>query len=107
LATVTRSLVAGFLRPDVSLQQTPRTARKADWVDLWGYRENLKPHSKLCGALLALTLQKPQLGIVPVGYAIFKWLAVLREEKRLPAQMISFVVASLAIYIPSFIIFPI
>lgn len=75
-------------------------------LGFWGYRENLSPQNKLGGSLLALTLLKPQLGIVPVGFAVFTWLVFIRNEKKIPAQLISFSVTSLLIYLPSFILCP-
>jgi len=71
-----------------------------------GYRLNLNPQSKLGGIFLALTLLKPQLGIVPVGYAVVQWLGFLREKRKVPGQMVAFAGAALLTYLPSFIIDP-
>jgi len=70
------------------------------------YRRNLDPSSVLGGAFLALTSLKPQLAIVPVGYALYVWIGAYRATKRIPRQLISFLVTVGLIYLPSFLLRP-
>ena len=75
-------------------------------LGFWGYHkeQNLK---KLDGGLwLALTLLKPQLGLVPTLFAIYKWWQQWKEDRRIPRHAIGFLVGVVIIFLPSFILDP-
>jgi hypothetical protein len=72
-------------------------------LGLWGFRRNV--HG-LGGAWLALTLFKPQLALVPVGYAVVTWFLTARRTRTLPRGALQFLAAALLIYLPTFIIMP-
>jgi hypothetical protein len=75
-------------------------------LGFWGYRENLDETKKAGGVWLALTLLKPQLGLVPLAYALWRWLGYYKRNRKIPAQFLAFVVSISVIYIPSLILNP-
>lgn len=75
-------------------------------LGLWGYRKFIRPQQAAGGALLALTLLKPQLGLFPILWAAWQWLQALRTEKRIPRQAWAFAAAAAALYLPAFILQP-
>ena len=70
------------------------------------YRRKLDPSSTLGGVFLALTALKPQLAIVPVGYALVVWIRAFRETRQVPRQSLSFLLTVGLIYLPAFILRP-
>lgn len=75
-------------------------------IGFFGYRLNLDPSSYIGGLFLALTCLKPQLAIVPIGYAAYNWIKHTRENRQIPKQLISFVGLVALMYIPSFLLRP-
>lgn len=75
-------------------------------LGFFGYRWNLDPSSYLGGFFLALTSLKPQLAIVPIGYAIYVWIGYFRSKREVPRQFLSFITTVGLLYIPSFAIRP-
>lgn len=75
-------------------------------LGFWGYRKNMDESNKIGGVWLALTLLKPQLGLVPVAYASWRWLQYFREHRRLPDQLFTFAGSLALLYVPSFIFNP-
>ena len=72
-------------------------------LGLWGFRKNAYGQS---GVWLALTLFKPQLALVPLGYAVITWLSAMRRTKAIPKPLIQFLAASAVIYLPAFALMP-
>ena len=75
-------------------------------LGFYGYRKNLDPTTYAGGIFLALTCLKPQLGIVPAGYAVYQWILYLKKNQRIPAQAVSFAGSLGLIFLPSFLIRP-
>lgn len=75
-------------------------------LGFFGYRWNLDPSRYAGGFFLALTCLKPQLGIVPVAYAAYRWLEHYRVNSEIPRQAIAFFGLSGLIYLPAFLLRP-
>jgi hypothetical protein len=75
-------------------------------LGFWGYRKNLDLQVGRGGFYLALTLLKPQLGIVPLVFAAFQWIKYILEKRKLPRQFIFFSFTIALIYLPSLVIQP-
>lgn len=75
-------------------------------LGFFGYRLNLDPSSYLGGLFLALTCLKPQLAVVPVAYAAYRWFTYLVQNRRIPRQFVSFAGLVALIYLPSFLLRP-
>ncbi len=75
-------------------------------LGFFGYRTNLDPSSYLGGVYLSLTCLKPQLAIVPVGFAAWTWFRSFRSDGRIPRQFLGFAVALAVLYLPAFILRP-
>jgi hypothetical protein len=75
-------------------------------LGLWGYRKNLPPSSIVGGIFLGLTLLKPQLGIVPLAFAMAYWLKDFRALKRLPRQAWACLITVALLYLPGFLLVP-
>lgn len=73
-------------------------------LGLWGYRKNQM--SKWSGIWLSLLLLKPQLAIAPLGWATYRWTKQFRSEKKIPDQLIIFLLSTLIIFLPWFIYNP-
>lgn len=58
------------------------------------------------GSLLALSLLKPQLALIPLAYAGASWLNAWRGSRRLPAPLVAFAVTALGLAAPAFIVYP-
>jgi hypothetical protein len=58
------------------------------------------------GIWLALTLLKPQLGLVPLAYAAVQWWQTLRRNKRIPRQAWAWLASMAVLYLPGFLILP-
>ncbi|MBN1372012.1 MAG: DUF2029 domain-containing protein [Anaerolineaceae bacterium] len=71
-----------------------------------GFKKNLSEDHWRGGAWLALTLLKPQLGLVPVLFATYLWWKSWKSNRRIPRQLLGWAVATALLYIPSFIIRP-
>ncbi len=75
-------------------------------LGFWGYRRNLDETRLAGGAWLALTLLKPQLGMIPIGFALHRWIQWASAHRRLPRQFWGFAGTAAAIYLPSLIMRP-
>lgn len=75
-------------------------------LGLWGYRLNLDIQRASGGVFLALTCLKPQLALVPVGYALYTWIAHWRKTRRIPKQCLAFVATICLMYLPSLLLWP-
>jgi len=73
---------------------------------LWGYRKYQQAHQKTGGVFLGLSLIKPQLGVLPLIWAVGQWWQFWKREKKLPSQMIAFLVTTALIYLPGFFLIP-
>jgi hypothetical protein len=72
----------------------------------WGYRRHADSQAWQGGMWLALTLLKPQLGLVPIGWAIIQWWRFFHRTKLVPRQAWSCVATTAIIYLPGFILMP-
>jgi len=72
-------------------------------LGLWGFITNARGAA---GAWLALTLIKPQLGIVPVTYALVDWLSTMRKTRSLPKPLFPFFLTTMILFVPSFFLMP-
>lgn len=72
----------------------------------WGYRRYADSQDWRGGVWLALTLLKPQLGLIPVGWAITQWWKFFSRTKNMPSQAWSWVAATMVMYLPGFILIP-
>jgi hypothetical protein len=70
-------------------------------LGLWGYRKNHM--SKWAGIWLSLLLLKPQLAIAPLGWITYKWVKQFISEKKIPDQLIIFLISTSIIFLPWFI----
>ncbi len=75
-------------------------------IGLWGYRKYQNNEKPLAGIYLALTLLKPQLGLIPLAYALIQWLRLFRIKKTVNPQIFGFLGAIGIFYLPGFIIDP-
>jgi len=75
-------------------------------LGLWGYRRNADPDKISGGIWLALTLLKPQLGLLPLAYAAVQWWGALRKNKRIPRQAWAWLASMAVLYLPGFLILP-
>lgn len=75
-------------------------------VGWWGYRQHSSPQDKQGGVWLGVLMIKPQLGLVPLGWALTQWWGAWRKHKRIPAQAWSWAITTLLIYLPGFLILP-
>ncbi|MDH5505724.1 MAG: hypothetical protein OEZ02_00705 [Anaerolineae bacterium] len=75
-------------------------------LGLWGYRRNRQMDSAAGGVWLALTLIKPQLGLVPLVWAGIQWGKSLWETRRIPRQLWAFLAAMGVFYLPGFALVP-
>jgi hypothetical protein len=75
-------------------------------LGLWGYRRNTDPDKISGGIWLALTLVKPQLGLLPLAYAAVQWWRALRKNKRIPRQAWAWLGSMAVLFLPGFIILP-
>jgi hypothetical protein len=75
-------------------------------LGFWGYRRSLGLNQYRGGMLLALTMLKPQLGIVPVAYAGHSWIQHFRRTRTIPAQLYGFVGVLSVMFLPTFLAFP-
>lgn len=75
-------------------------------LGLWGYRK-YNPTDRIAGGIfLALTLLKPQLGIIPLLFAAWQWWKAFRQERRIPRQAWGWGIAMLALFLPGFLVMP-
>lgn len=75
-------------------------------VGLWGYRKFNQTDRTAGGVFLALTLLKPQLGLILLAFAAWQWWQALRGQRRIPRQAWAWVVSMLALYLPGFAVMP-
>lgn len=86
--------VAFFRRPGISFWPDRPVGGRAAW------------HSWKGGSLLALSLLKPQLALIPLAYAGASWLNAWRGSRRLPAPLVAFAATALGLAAPAFIVYP-
>lgn len=67
-------------------------------MGLWGYRQRQETDHFGGGIWLALTLIKPQLGILPLSWAVTRWWKVFRGTGRVSKQFLGWVAAMTVIY---------
>ncbi|MCW5874275.1 MAG: hypothetical protein KIS88_06475 [Anaerolineales bacterium] len=58
------------------------------------------------GSLLALSLLKPQLALIPLAYAAVGWARAWCQSRRLPAQLLAFAATAAVLAAPAFVIYP-
>ncbi len=75
-------------------------------IGLWGYRKYQNSDKALAGVFLALTLLKPQLGLIPLAYSITQWIRSFRINKKSPSQIWGFMALLGVLYLPGFLIDP-
>lgn len=75
-------------------------------LGLWGFRKNRQFNSTLAGSYLALTLLKPQLGIVPTFIAMLEWITIFKKTRMIPLQVWGLLTTLGIFYIPGFLIDP-
>jgi hypothetical protein len=75
-------------------------------LGLWGYRRQIAPENISGGIWLGLTLLKPQLGLVPLAFAISQWVSYFRSRRRIPRQAWAWGITMLILYLPSFFLMP-
>jgi len=75
-------------------------------LGLWAYHRNADPQNWQGGIWLGLTVLKPQLGLIPTGWAAFQWWKSFRYTKLLPSQMWAWLVMMAVIYLPGFALIP-
>jgi hypothetical protein len=75
-------------------------------LGLWGYRRNAGPDKISGGICLALTLLKPQLGLLPLAYAAVQWWQALRKNRHIPRQAWAWLASMAVLYLPGFIVLP-
>jgi hypothetical protein len=75
-------------------------------LGLWGYRKNIATKEAKGGVWLALMLLKPQLALLPLGWAAYQWWKSIRADRAIPRQLWGFSLTALAVFLPSFIIMP-
>jgi hypothetical protein len=73
-------------------------------LGLWGYRRNIMQNGG--GYWLALMMLKPQLGLVPLTFAIAQWWRALYYQKRIPQQAWVWLITMAVLYLPSFAVMP-
>lgn len=72
----------------------------------WGYRKGKETNQMGTGFLLALTLLKPQLGLILTGFAFYQWWKIWRSERRISRQAIGWLSGVAVLYIPVFFFWP-
>ena len=72
----------------------------------WGYRKGKDTDQLGTGLWLALTLLKPQLGVIPTGFAFYQWWKIWRSERRISRQAIGWLSGVSVLYLPAFIFWP-
>jgi len=75
-------------------------------LGFWGYRRHATSQKARAGLWLGLILIKPQLGVVPLAYAIGQWVRGYRQTKQVPRQFWAFLAATLILYLPGFALIP-
>jgi len=73
-------------------------------LGLWGYRKYKQVDKPIGGVYLALTLIKPQLGLVPFAYALIQWISAIRLKKSMPSQAWGCVITLAILFIPGYFI---
>lgn len=76
-------------------------------LGLWGYRRACQQLDQAAGGVwLGVLMLKPQLGLLPLGWAAWQWLQAWRSERRIPRQALAWLATSAALYLPAFILQP-
>lgn len=73
-------------------------------IGFWGilhYRQSWKG-----GSLLAVSLLKPQLALIPVVYSVWGWVNAWLDTRKIPAPLTAFGLTALALAAPAFILDP-
>ena len=58
-------------------------------LGFWGYRKEKEKDQLGTGLWLALTSLKPQLGIIPTGFAFYQWWKIWRLSDGYPARRLA------------------
>lgn len=75
-------------------------------IGLWGFRKYASRRPILSGIFLALALLKPQLGLIPLVFALIQWTGEMFRTKRLPPGARSWALCMLVFYLPGFLLNP-
>lgn len=75
-------------------------------LGLWGYRKNINTGKFVGGIFLSLTLLKPQLGIIPLAFAVTQWWKEFWALKRISRQGFAWLITTIILYLPGFLIVP-
>jgi hypothetical protein len=75
-------------------------------LGLWGYRKNIDSGNLVGGVFLAITVLKPQLGIIPLAFAVVQWWKEFRAFRQISKQAWAFVITTIVIYLPGFFLVP-
>lgn len=75
-------------------------------LGLWGYRRHADAQDWRGGAWLVLSLLKPQLGLVPLVWALAQWWKHFRDTRRLPRQAWVWALTLAVLYLPGFALIP-
>lgn len=75
-------------------------------LGLWGYRKFNQTDRAAGGVFLALTLLKPQLGLVSLAFACWQWWKMLRQTRRVSRQALAWGATIAALYLPGFLVIP-
>ncbi len=75
-------------------------------LGLWGYRKSIKTNSFVGGICLGLTSLKPQLGIIPLAFALTQWWKEFRALKHIPRQVWALIITMTILYLPGFFLVP-
>jgi len=75
-------------------------------LGLWGYRKNIEPSNPVGGILLALTLLRPQIGLIPLAFAAGQWWKAIGARKQVPRQAWSWLFSVALLFAPGFLFTP-
>ena len=75
-------------------------------LGLWGYRKNIESSRLVGGVFLGLALLKPQLGVIPLVFAMTRWWKEIQVQRRIPRQAWAWVVTVAVLYLPGFFLAP-
>jgi hypothetical protein len=75
-------------------------------LGLWGYRKYISTSSLTGGIFLGLALLKPQLGIIPLAFALTQWRRDFKAHKTIPRQVWAWLITLACIYLPGFLFVP-
>ncbi|MBC8505473.1 MAG: hypothetical protein H8D34_11480, partial [Chloroflexi bacterium] len=73
-------------------------------IGLWGYRKNINNPNG--GLFLGLALLKPQLGLIPLAFAIAQWWRKYKDQRKISRQVWAWIITMIVIYLPGFLFVP-